>query len=102
MNKNRIDEFLMSLETNGILSEAQQSVVLQQELDELGCGENGKCTNSSMSTCGTEATFNTNCSNATTACAGGSNYICDNSIKTGTSQPDKAGTTVSSGTAGPH
>ena len=90
MNKNRIANFLLSLEANGILSESQQSVVLQQELDGMGCGENGECTNTSIGTCGGKETFNSGCKNATTACAGGSNYICDNSIKTGTSQPDKA------------
>lgn len=57
MNKNRIEGFLVSLETGGILKADQQSMVMQSELESVGCGENVNCTNA-VAVCGGSSVFN--------------------------------------------
>lgn len=75
MNKGRIENFLMSLETNGMLTGEQQSMVLQSELDMIGGANTGDCTNKVAETCGG---VNSVCANFGVACGGGLNSKCSN------------------------
>ena len=77
MNKNRIEGFLVSLEADGILKADQQSMVMQSELESVGCGENVNCTNA-VAVCGGSSVFNKGCKNFDLACSGSSNSGCDN------------------------
>lgn len=78
MKKERVENFLASLETNGMLTDKQQSLIMQSELDSFGCGENVECENFSLAACGGEDVFNSKCINSGSKCAGNANYKCSN------------------------
>lgn len=79
MDKNRIVNFLNSLEERGLLTTNQQSVVLKKEADAVvAAGPNSGCTNSLAKSCGGIGTSNTQCINKGDACAGSMNDACFN------------------------
>ncbi len=77
MNKDRIVEFLDSLERRGIMAADQQSVVLQPAKDDIIAGSNNKsCLNKTIDSC---KGVNERCTNQGKACADSINDICINS-----------------------
>ncbi len=77
MNKDRIVEFLDSLERRGIMAADQQSVVLQPAKDDVIAGSNSKsCLNKTIDSC---KGVNERCTNQGKACADSINDVCINS-----------------------
>ena len=77
MDKNRIIQFLESLESQGIMAADQQSMVLRSEFDTMGGDDEKPRVNRSYKMCG-KGKFNSNCTNIGNACAGSSNDKCIN------------------------
>lgn len=78
MNKNRIIQFLDSLEKQGIMAAGQQTLVLRSEYDTLGGDGEKPRVNRSYENCG-KGKFNVNCTNiGRYSCAGSNNEKCVN------------------------
>lgn len=78
MDKNRIIQFLDSLEKQGIMAADQQSLVLRPEYDVLGGDGEKPRVNRSYEACG-KGKYNVNCTNVgKLSCAGSNNDKCVN------------------------
>lgn len=78
MNRNRIIQFLDSLEEQGIMAADQQTLVLRSEFDTLGGDDEKPRINRSYETCG-KGKFNDRCTNiGRLSCAGSNNDKCVN------------------------
>lgn len=76
MEKSRIEKFVSGI-VDATLPEEQQSLILNSDLDSMGCGTNSKCTNFSADGCkGT----NSGCTNAKTCGDKSTNEKCNNGV----------------------
>lgn len=75
MNKSRVENFLASLEADGVLKEGQQTLVLQPDMDVVGGSNAVDCTNKTVDSC---SGTNGSCTNFGSACKNGMNSKCLN------------------------